>query len=218
MTNLRSSGTSAKALWGFPNLPPSDHLPALKSSSDIIWGLWSLASPNNLRAIKYVFSTPITNDETVVIIKEVLQDNCLQLDELMEWTRREFAADEPEYHNLLRKLYFSLRFFFFLCICCYVMTMMGALTSTVPIGSPSGPAIGYFLAQHKRQLGSKCLSKINVFKADTNVALAICLLFTIEDKVGGLRADTGSDAKAMFVKRDNGGKNLVRQHIVWVKL
>jgi hypothetical protein len=75
------------------------------------------------------------------------------------------------------------------------MMMIGALTSTVPIGSPSGLAIGYFLAQHRRQLGVKCLSKINVFEADTNVALANWLLFTIEDKVGDLRADTGSDVR-----------------------
>lgn len=118
MTNFRSSGTSAKALWGFPNIPSSDQLPALKSSSDIMWGLWSLVSPNNLRAIKYVLSTPITNDETVAIIEEVLQDNCLELDELMEWTGCEFAPDEPEYYPLLGKLYFNLRFFFFLYICC----------------------------------------------------------------------------------------------------
>lgn len=73
--------------------------------------------------------------------------------------------------------------------------MMGTLPSTVPIGSPSGLAIGYFLVQHRRQLGVKYLSKINVFKADTNVALAIWPLFTIEDKVGDLRVDTGSNVR-----------------------
>jgi hypothetical protein len=104
LTNRQSPGTSAKALWGLPNIPPSDQLPALKSSSDIMWGLWSLASPNNLRGIKYVLGTPITNDETVAIIERVLQDNCLELDELMEWTGCAFEADEPEYLALLGKL------------------------------------------------------------------------------------------------------------------
>jgi hypothetical protein len=36
---------------------------------------------------------------------------------------------------------------------------------TVNLGSPNGLAVGYFLAQHKRQLGGKYVSKINVFKA-----------------------------------------------------
>jgi hypothetical protein len=32
--------------------------------------------------------------ETVAIIEKILQDNCLELDELMEWTGCEFTADE----------------------------------------------------------------------------------------------------------------------------
>jgi hypothetical protein len=101
---------------------------------------------------------------------------------------------------------------------------MGMLTSTVNPGSPNGLAIGYFLAQHKRQLGGKYVSRINIFKADTNAALAICLLFTIEDKVGASKADTGSDSgvtrvdEAVVAKRGDRGKNLIRQHIVWAKL
>jgi hypothetical protein len=71
-----------------------------------MWGLWSLANPTNLAGIKYVLSTPITNDETVAIIEKILQDNCLELNELMEWSGCEFTADDPEYLALLGKSQF----------------------------------------------------------------------------------------------------------------
>jgi hypothetical protein len=72
-----------------------------------------LANPNNLGGIKYVLSTPIVNDETVAIIEKGLQDNCLELDELMEWPECEFTADEPEYLPLLGESYTILMFLFF---------------------------------------------------------------------------------------------------------
>jgi hypothetical protein len=71
-----------------------------------MWGLWSLANPNNLAGIEYVLSIPITNDETVVIIETILQDNCLELNELMEWSGCEFTANDPEYPALLGKSQF----------------------------------------------------------------------------------------------------------------
>jgi hypothetical protein len=57
-------------------------------------------------------STPIVDDETLAIIEKILQDNCLELDELMEWTGCEFTADEPEYLPLLGKSYTFFMFFF----------------------------------------------------------------------------------------------------------
>ena len=110
MTNRQSPATSAQALWGLENPPPNDELPALKSSSDIMWGLWNLASPNNVGGIKYILSTPIINDETVAIIKKILQDNCLDLDEIMIWSGCEFGSDDPEYLALLGKLYLGSTF------------------------------------------------------------------------------------------------------------
>ncbi|KAI4708029.1 hypothetical protein J4E89_007148 [Alternaria sp. Ai002NY15] len=193
MTNRQSPATSAQALWGLENPPPNDELPALKSSSDIMWGLWNLASPNNLRGIKYILSTPIINDETVAIIKKILQDNCLDLDEIMIWSGCEFGSDDPEYLALL--------------------------------GSPNGQAVGYFLAQHKAQLGGKYVSKINIFKGDDPHMVAVCLLFTIDDRAGAARAaigdgsnGTGRIDEAVVVKRVDYKKNVVRRHVVWAKL
>ena len=110
MTNRQSPATSAQALWGLQNPPANDELPALKSSSDIMWGLWNLASPNNVGGIKYILSTPVINDETVAIIKKILEDNCLDLDELMTWSGCEFGSDEPEYLALLGKSYLGSTF------------------------------------------------------------------------------------------------------------
>ena len=97
---------------------------------------------------------------------------------------------------------------------------------TVNLGSPNGLAVGYFLAQHKRQLGGKYVSKINVFKADTNIAaLIICLLFTIEDRIGASTADIDGYAdgidrvdEGVVVKRSNSGSSIVREHVVWTRL
>jgi len=64
---------------------------------------------------KYILSTPIINDETVAIIKKILQDNCLDLDELISWSGCEFGSDEPEYLALLAKLYLGSTFWRLYC-------------------------------------------------------------------------------------------------------
>ncbi|KAH6868681.1 hypothetical protein BKA58DRAFT_387399 [Alternaria rosae] len=193
MTNRQSPASTAQALWGLSNPPPNDELPALKSSSDIMWSMWNLANPNNVGGIKYVLSTPVTNNKTVAIIEKILQDNCLDLNELMVWSGCEFASDESEYFALL--------------------------------GSPNGQAIGYFLAQHKSQLGGEYVSKINIFKGDDPHMVAACLLFTIEDRAGAARAAIGDESngtgrvdEGIVLKRDEYEKNVVRRHVMWAKL
>jgi len=92
----------------------------------------------------------------------------------------------------------------------------------VNVGSPNGFAVGYFLAQHKRELGGKYVSKIYVFKADTNAALAICLLFTISDRAGAAQANQVEEfsqakqiAQPVVVERKEGSETVVREHVVW---
>jgi len=94
----------------------------------------------------------------------------------------------------------------------------------VNVGSPNGFAVGYFLAQHKRELGGKYVSKINVFKADTSAALAICLLFTIADRAGAAQADQVNEfgqakhvAQPVVVERTEGSEHVVREHVVWYR-
>jgi len=92
----------------------------------------------------------------------------------------------------------------------------------VNVGSPNGFAVGYFLAQHKRELGGKYVSKINVFKADTSAALAICLLFTIADRAGAAQVDQINElsqvrhgAQPVVVEQTEGSEHVVREHVVW---
>ncbi|RMZ70005.1 WD domain-containing [Pyrenophora seminiperda CCB06] len=190
MLNRQNPASSAKALWRLPQLPPSDQLPALRSSSDIMWGLWKLENAYHPWDIKRFLSTPITNDDTTDIIEKILEARHLRLESLMVYPGLEFQRNAPEYLPLL--------------------------------GSPNGFAVGYFLAQHKTQLGSKHVSKINVFKADTNAALAICLLFTISNQAGAAQAEQGSEAsdvehigELMVEKGTKDSEHIVREHVVW---
>ena len=102
---------------------------------------------------------------------------------------------------------------------------IGLLTSTANLGSPNGQAVGYFLAQHKAQLGGKYVSKINIFKGDDPHMVAVCLLFTIDDRAGAARAAIGDESngegrvdEGVVVKRVDYEKNVVRRHVVWAKL
>jgi hypothetical protein len=44
--------------------------------------------------------------------------------------------------------------------------MRGHQANSPNLGSPNGLAAGYFLAQHKRELGRKYIEKVTVFRAD----------------------------------------------------
>jgi len=47
-------------------------MPALRSSSDIAWGLWNRASPGRLSNINYFFSVNIVNDDTLALIHRAM--------------------------------------------------------------------------------------------------------------------------------------------------
>ncbi|PWO20020.1 hypothetical protein A1F95_10784, partial [Pyrenophora tritici-repentis] len=189
MINRQNPASSAQDLWGLHQPPPSDQLPALRASSDIMWGLWKLANPYHPWDIKLFLSTPVTNDDTSDIIETILQARRLQLNNLPVYPGLEFQSNAPEYLPLL--------------------------------GSPNGFAVGYFLAQHKRELGGKYISKVNVFKADTNAALAICLLFTVADRAGAAQAEQDSGTskveavpQPVVEKRVDDIASVVREHVV----
>lgn len=51
-------------------------------------------------------------------------------------------------------------------------------------GSPNGAAFAYFLMQHKAELGQKTITKVTVFRAETDDDLAFVdpnLVFHVED-------------------------------------
>ena len=55
MINRKSPESAAKNQWGVDNVPKNE-LPALRSSSDIAWGMWERMSPGKLGNINYIFS------------------------------------------------------------------------------------------------------------------------------------------------------------------
>ena len=55
------------------------------------------------------------------------------------------------------------------------------------LGSPNGAAFAYFLMQHKAQLGRKTITKVTVFRAETDDEMAFVdpnLVFHVEDVEG----------------------------------
>jgi hypothetical protein len=97
------------------------------------------------------------------------------------------------------------------------------------LGSPVGRWAGYFLMQHKRQLGgNKFISKVRLFKSDKSGSLAF-FVFYVDGPVPApepspvtsvekLRARDNVGEAEVAVKRSADGKNFVREHVFRVKL
>ncbi|KNG43910.1 hypothetical protein TW65_09267 [Stemphylium lycopersici] len=193
MTDRESPASSAEVLWRLNAPPAANTLPAIRSSSGIMWGLWKQVSGQYVQRISRFLITPIVNDDTVSIINNILARRSLREDQLPGWPGLEFIAASAEYKPLL--------------------------------GSPNGQAVGFFLAQHKRQLGGKFISKINVFRSENNDALAICMLFTVQDHPAAARRGTdgvydGTElvSEPVVVERNQKGSNVVRDHVLRPKL
>jgi hypothetical protein len=98
----------ARRLWGIraqDPLPP-DELPALRASSDIVWGFWNRVSGDKLSNINGIVSMLITNGDTRRIIDRVLVDK--ELYEVPVWPGIQVNAYSGHYLALLGKLYLSI--------------------------------------------------------------------------------------------------------------
>lgn len=74
------------------------------------------------------------------------------------------------------------------------------------VGSPNGATFAYFLLQHKAQLGYKSISKITVFRPETDDDVAFvdpAMVFHVEDVTEPVQ--NGED-DVVVVKRDAGGR------------
>ncbi|KAF1915787.1 hypothetical protein BDU57DRAFT_450258 [Ampelomyces quisqualis] len=205
--NLLSPVQGAMQLWNNPN-PSKDDLPAIRSSSDIAWGLWNRAVNGenmNVQKITKFMSLTVTNDETEEIIYEALgrwkpPPGQPRLEDPVAWPGTTFDTTSEEGQALL--------------------------------GSNNGIAVGYFLAQHKRQLGQKYIPKITIFTPNYEEIITLNLLFWVEDVPPGSPEkpkedpmDTGPDMAVAVdildtrvVKRSVDGKNFVREHVMRAKL
>jgi hypothetical protein len=87
-----------------------------------------------------------------------------------------------------------------------------------PAGSPVGRWAGYFLLQHKRQLGgNKFISKVRVFKPENHGPYSY-LLFYVAGPVGSTpplvgTAGSGGDT-GRVVGRSDDGRKIVREHVI----
>jgi hypothetical protein len=80
-------------------------------------------------------------------------------------------------------------------------------------GSPVGRWAGYFLMQHKTQLGgNKFISKVRVFKPDTS-SLPYMLFYA-----DGIAASGEQGDEVRVTKRSDDGKNILREHVLHVKI
>lgn len=93
-------------------------------------------------------------------------------------------------------------------------------------GSPNGVAAGYFLAQHKTQLGEKLISKVTVFRAEDYGSLPN-MIFWVEDALESDDDEEKDDPEnidphlenvIVAVERRNDKKDIVREHVFRVKI
>jgi hypothetical protein len=105
-------------------------------------------------------------------------------------------------------------------------------------GSPNGLGAGYFLLQHKRQLGgANFIYKIKIFRNDAEGFDDIeddepsMILYVDKhtppmpdsEDTPGVPDVLGGEADAMIgegkeVRRSRNGNDLVREHVIWAKL
>lgn len=104
------------------------------------------------------------------------------------------------------------------------------------LGTPNGRGVGYFLAQHKAQIGgSRYVKGIRIFRARAESVLSN-MVFVVDwapspppppptDPIDVLLPppDSGMEVfmdvyKGKVTKRSDDGKNIVRSHKIWTKL
>ncbi|XPT03569.1 Mitochondrial import inner membrane translocase subunit tim8 [Ascochyta lentis] len=139
--DVRSAFHAAEYLWK-PEVPTADTLPALKQISDIAWGFWNRVHPKgrNLGKINLFFVHNIVNAETNRLIKQ-------SLDLYVVSDGQQRVTELPKWPGLTFD----------------IETEAGQAM----LGSPNGIAAGYFLSQHKTQLGgNKYIHQISVFASE----------------------------------------------------
>jgi hypothetical protein len=70
--NQKSPVAGAWELWG--RQPLTSELPALRSSSDIIWSFWNRGAAGNLHNINKIMSLDMMNDDTLTIANRAINN------------------------------------------------------------------------------------------------------------------------------------------------
>ncbi|KAH7079665.1 hypothetical protein FB567DRAFT_607027 [Paraphoma chrysanthemicola] len=177
-----------------------EELPLFRATSDIAWGFWNRAHNQDITNIKFIMSTTIINDDTQDIINRALK----------EWVPpkgQQKVTEVPPWPGVTFNLH-------------------GDNEGLALLGSPNGLAAGFFLAQHKTQLGEKLISKITVFRSDTATSLPN-LLFWVKDafesdddeeKDDPEKIDTDLEMVDAKVKRGRDGGVVIKEHVFRARL
>ncbi|KAH7410130.1 hypothetical protein DE146DRAFT_775521 [Phaeosphaeria sp. MPI-PUGE-AT-0046c] len=199
-----SPKAAAMRLWQ-NGVPSAEELPALQASSDIAWGFYNQAckaKKKPLNQIKKFMSLMIVNMETRDVIKQAVS----------QWKPPKGGLPlngAPPWPGLDFE----------------TLSEEGQAL----LGTVNGLAVGYFLAQHKSQLGLKHVSKITVFIDDLKPPGSLNMLFWVENvpppqkKADVDPMDTGLSSTAdisesRVLKRSKDGRSIIREHIFYAKL
>ncbi|KAI4645727.1 hypothetical protein J4E93_005305 [Alternaria ventricosa] len=204
--NRMSPEQGATDLWNLkPDQVDKADSPKIRSSSDLAWALWNRV-PGEPK-IKMIMALQIVNTQTAeTIIPKALE--AVGETELKRWPGTEVVVGSDNEAE--------------------------AEAALVLIGSPNGLGAGYFLLQHKRQLGgANFIYKITIFRNDgdefddePNLIFHVDKntppMPDVHDTPGAPEkpAEKGNAAvrEGRVVRRSRDGKDLVREHVVWAKL
>ncbi|KAF2626279.1 hypothetical protein BU25DRAFT_471761 [Macroventuria anomochaeta] len=195
--------------------PTHEELPALRSSSDIAWGMWNRVASGSQK-LNYFMAVSVINPETQYIMKCALQQ--YNIDEVPAWPGKDFEFviknAKPKESDLLE--------------------MEAALAL---LGSSNGLGAGYFIIQHRRQLGWKYIWKVKIWMAGNGVWANPNILFYVsnrafegpeqqhrlDEQLKSLhisqrrKRDLNETVEAGVVHKNKDGKNVIREHVVIAK-
>lgn len=168
--NRVSSPKAARELWR--RRPETVELPHLRSASDMAWAVWNRA----------IVSTPGASIENVKYLMNMMVLN----KETNQHIRRVLKTLEPPLEEVpgWPGVEFS----------------MESEEGKALLGSPVGRWAGYFLLQHRRQLGgNKWIEKVKVFRSEKEGSWPY-LLFYVTGPEAAAKAKRGDDEKMSKIK------------------
>lgn len=173
--DIRSAYHAAEELW-HPEVPTDETLPKLRAISDISWAFWNWAwmqreeKRRKLGNINYFVVHNIVNKETEQLIKQALEvyepsEGQERVTELPQWPGLTFSVESEAGKAMLST--------------CAGVLLGSVCILTVMQGSPNGIAAGYFLAQHKAEIGTnKYVYQIQIFAPEWGGGLSMILHVT----------------------------------------
>ncbi|KAJ4993438.1 hypothetical protein SVAN01_00986 [Stagonosporopsis vannaccii] len=193
--NVKSAVEGAKLVWGVTQ-PPVDQLPQLKQISDMAWGIWRRRHPDgqNLGSINKFLVYYIVNPITNELVAEALRTYNL----------------EPGQTRLIRVPQWP-----------GVTFSMDSEQGVAMLGSPNGIAVGYFLAQHKTQLGgNKYVTDVQIFLNEDNDDEPYMIFHVADVQTDSSHGERpkGFEGIGITLARSPDSKSMIRKHIARARL